>query len=267
MKSQKGSVLVLVLGSLAVLLAAGMAYFYYQNQQLIKKTPLTWEECIKISGSKQLMIYPGICVAPDGRQVTQTLSEDEKKNIQPPDETANWKTYRSQVANFEFKYPEAYAINENENAPGPASTGYKFNVSLYLNGKGTGFKIGGVTSDFSQGRGGMLTDTQGYVDKDGQFYCTFLNYVSPIQKGVNVTKLKNENGVEMLLIKGKDFQAKQLSEEMLQYSCSNPPPNYTLVLINLNDPKYKGLGIEMDNSSLYLTSKQFDQILSTFRFD
>ena len=60
---------------LAVLFVAGSALFLGQSVLPKNKTntikPLTWEDCLKLSGAKVLQSYPAVCVAPDGRRVTQ----------------------------------------------------------------------------------------------------------------------------------------------------------------------------------------------------
>ena len=74
MKSQKGNVLVLVLGGLAVIFAAGMIYFYLQ---IPKGQPV-----------ENISNY------------TKTIPDSK-----PVDETASWKTYTNSTLGFSIKYP------------------------------------------------------------------------------------------------------------------------------------------------------------------
>jgi len=58
-----------------ILLAAAVALFFlldwWRETRESGSKPLTWEECIKLSGSRVLQTYPAKCIAPDGRTVTQ----------------------------------------------------------------------------------------------------------------------------------------------------------------------------------------------------
>ncbi len=127
MVNKKGNVLVIILGLAAVLGVAVVTFFFWQSKQS-PKSPLTWEECIKIPNAQILFTYPGQCVAPDGRSVTQTLTEEEKKKLVPPDETANWKTYESEQCSIHFKYPNNWtpsmiSYSDNQNS-------YQYNCAI-----------------------------------------------------------------------------------------------------------------------------------------
>lgn len=70
--------LILVIAIL-VLLFVALAFGYTRSFQLKTKSdgqkPLTWEECLTISGSKVLTSDPTVCVVPNGQQVTQQQGE------------------------------------------------------------------------------------------------------------------------------------------------------------------------------------------------
>lgn len=83
-KKNSGNILLIILVAVGILAASVGGYFWWTSQQSSKNKPLTWEECLKISGSIQLKSYPGRCVTPDGRKVTESLSEEEKRKTQPP---------------------------------------------------------------------------------------------------------------------------------------------------------------------------------------
>lgn len=233
-------ILTVILGILLLIATGAAGYFYSQSQTT--NSPATSE----LSGLKAIKTLP----------VTQASSSNE---------TSDWKVYRNGVAGFEFKYPPSFTIGEGESKPDNlTTTGYKFSVSLYYGDKYANVAIGGVTSDFTQGRGGMLTDTQGYVEKNNTFYCTFISHELPFADGVSVESTTNQSGVKMLVIHGVIKQPTP-SEEMGMYGCGNPGPNKILVLINLPGSRYRGLGIEYDKDSQYFTKAQFDLMLSTIR--
>lgn len=83
-KSQKGNIVLIVLPMLLVIGVAVGGYLYLQNQNKVENQPLTWEECIKVPGAILQTSYPGRCVTPDGRSVVQPISDEDKKNLQPP---------------------------------------------------------------------------------------------------------------------------------------------------------------------------------------
>lgn len=231
---KRGNILVPILVGAVFISLAAAAFFFWQTQQ-----------------SKNKSVDKADTTTPS------TFPKVEQ-------EVNNWNTYKSAIAGIEFKYPENITIEEVESGPGSGATGYKFTISSKVNGQLTDLVMGGVTSDFSQGRGGMFTDTQGFVNKSGEFYCTFINTFSPIDKGVNIQQYTNDNGVEMLILKGIS-KVGMPNEEFLQYGCWNPGPDYTLVLINLKGSKYKGMAVELKNNSPFITSKQLLTIISTFK--
>lgn len=112
---KKGNALVFFLFGALVFALGVLAYLLWQNQQLIKRAPLTYEECIKIPGAVILQSYPGQCVTPDKRSVWQPLSDEEKKKLQPPDETTNWKTYSDSKLGFSINHPADFVQDTNKN--------------------------------------------------------------------------------------------------------------------------------------------------------
>lgn len=112
---RKGNILVLALGGVALIAIALAGYFYLQNQQLIKNTPLTYEECLKVPGAISDLSYPSTCRTPDGRTARQVLTPEEQKKVQPPDETVNWKTYTDNKYYFSLKYPPEWKIKGETN--------------------------------------------------------------------------------------------------------------------------------------------------------
>ncbi|GEM_PF-2393866 len=93
---------------LTLLVVTGV--FGYQNWQLRQQlnAPTTYEECIKAPGSVLQESYPATCVTRNGERFKQPLTDEEKKKLQPPDSTANWKTYTDKKYGFSFNLPEYY---------------------------------------------------------------------------------------------------------------------------------------------------------------
>lgn len=99
-----------------LLLIIGAAFLggkYYLNQQKLKAIN-NFESCAA-AGNPIQESYPATCRTSDGRSFTQVLSEEEQKNLLPPDPTADWKTFNSADFGIEFKYPKTYEIISNTN--------------------------------------------------------------------------------------------------------------------------------------------------------
>ena len=79
---QKGFTLILILIAAVVLATSVGGIYFFQKQQAIKNIN------------------------------TQPISEEEKKKLQPPDETINWETYTNSEYEFSFKYPDKYRVKE-----------------------------------------------------------------------------------------------------------------------------------------------------------
>lgn len=215
-----------------ITIISGLLYWKNTNQP---KTPLTWEECIKIPNAKMLLTYPGQCVTPNGQTVTQPLTEEEKKNLQPPDETANWKTYTSENLSISFKYPTAWDIRTQDDS-----------LELYP-----------VNQTQLEGR----PPYDGHIffhkieKKETADLDSFMNEINSATGGQNmdVYKLLGEfplDGKKALITKG---------------GCCGASGKYVIVayksyiyLISLSGPSQEGYPFQ--NEAF------FDQILSTFKF-
>ncbi|MEK7499007.1 MAG: hypothetical protein AAB649_00180, partial [Patescibacteria group bacterium] len=99
--------------------------------------------------------------------------------------------------------------------------------------------MGGISNNFSEGRGGLFEDTQGYIEKNGEYYCIGQNGELLISKN-RVKKTVIPNGVEMLIIESGISAPNPAGET----NCTEPDFGNTGILINLqNRQKYTGLGI------------------------
>jgi len=102
---------------LILVLLAATGVFAYQNWQLRQQlnAPTTYAECIKTPGSILQESYPATCITKDGkRSFKQILTDEEKKKLQPPDETTNWKTYTDD--DFSLQYPSEWKTNPGTNS-------------------------------------------------------------------------------------------------------------------------------------------------------
>lgn len=88
MKNLKAQATILAIVFITVVSVTLVGYLYLKNREIKSSAsnpaPLTWEECLKQPKSIVQESYPGVCRLPDGRSAVQPLSEEEKKNLQPP---------------------------------------------------------------------------------------------------------------------------------------------------------------------------------------
>ncbi len=89
-----------------VILTVGIGIGLVAGKNLLPPQISSYEDCVKANGNQVQTIYPGICTTKDGRSFRQVLSDEEKKNLQPPDQTANWKTYTTDFWGITFKHPD-----------------------------------------------------------------------------------------------------------------------------------------------------------------
>ena len=93
----------------AVILTIGIGIGLVAGKYLLPAQISSYEECVKANGNQIQTIYPSICTK-DGKSFREVLTDEEKKSLQPPDPTANWKTYVYSTIGVEFKYPPDWKI-------------------------------------------------------------------------------------------------------------------------------------------------------------
>ncbi len=108
-------ILLLLLGVGLIAIIGGK---YYLDQKKLNSIT-DFESCAQ-AGYPVMESYPGRCITPDGRSFTQILSKEEQKKLLPPDETADWKTYKGETtytsdgsSMFTIKYPPSWVLEKN----------------------------------------------------------------------------------------------------------------------------------------------------------
>jgi hypothetical protein len=102
-------VLVVVLLAIVILGTAGFFVYRYvliRNQAAIA----TFDDCVRFNGGMIQAIYPATCTTRDGRRFTQSLTEEEQKNLLPLNGTANWKTYENTKYGYQVQYPSTWLV-------------------------------------------------------------------------------------------------------------------------------------------------------------
>lgn len=194
------------------------------------------------------------------------------------DETVNWKVYNIAQFGMEFKLPPQLSSlgelqDQSQTVPSPF-TGKVFCLTfpkkssllihnVYAGGiacEGNIFALGAISVDYNVGRGGTFLDISGFNYKNGKYY--FSNGSIPIPD-TDVAKVSNANGVDVLKLKCNYAPPKD--QETL-------PPPYCFGdesaiggLVNTRDTTFPGFAVKMGFIN-GLTEKDFDLVLSTFRF-
>ncbi len=182
-------------------------------------------------------------------------------NQVPDGNLANWKTYTNTSLGFSFKYPPELEIQENISGPSEVSSDSKF--TLTFKNALQDFQMGGITSNFGEGRGGMFTDTRGFLKMDNKLYCLSVGDTKfEIPNNLLKKIYSNDKNVEIVLMSGYTDPSNMSGE----LACNNPGSGYNGALINLRGEKFKGIGILFRRNSNVITEQIFDQILSTFKF-
>jgi len=179
------------------------------------------------------------------------------------DLTKNWETYNNALLGIQFKYPSFLKLSEGDSPIVGTGTGNSYYINLKTDTSSyPDVSMGGISKNFSEGRGGMFTDTQGYSERNGNYYCIGIDTEELISKN-RVKKTSNSNGVEMLIVSSGVNEPNPAGES----NCTEPDFGNIGILINLqNNKRYTGLGILYRKSSSSLTNDVFDQILSTLKF-
>lgn len=97
---------------LVVILVGGAIWFLStrtpEESTLPEEEITSFEECI-VAGYTVLESYPRQCQTPDGKAFIE--------EIEPEDETADWKTYKNEGYGFEMKYPSNWKYGEDGGEP------------------------------------------------------------------------------------------------------------------------------------------------------
>ncbi len=194
-----------------------------------------------------------------------------------PSITANWKTYKVNSLNLEFKLPpkltqfgelkEEVIVAQSPFSGKDLCVTFSKKTSFFV-GKvyaGAGcpinyFGISTISSDYNVGRGAGFGDLQGFTYKNGEHYFSKLADKEAEIPSNSVQKILSPYGVDIIKIKYTHVP----TEEM--------PPIYHTgdenvgALVNTVDNKtFPGFAVllEFKNNT---TEEDFDQILSTFKF-
>ncbi len=150
-----------------------------------------------------------------------------------PDPTTNWKTYSNSEYNFSFKYPPMYDLRMEGKAP------YIYKDRVLTDAGG--FAGGSVLKK------GVVILFDGYTNKD-----------------ISENALKSEFGTEILIrsksLGGENGTLVSIPSNQYEQRLFIPYGNNKTLAITLS------FGFETPNEERKLYAKEFEQILSTFKF-
>jgi hypothetical protein len=190
------------------------------------------------------------------------------------DETKDWKTYNVKIIGLQFKLPPSfnkYGELKEEIIPTSSDLAkgsvlcmtFAKRTSLLIHEVYAGgtacniyyFGIGTTSIDFEEGRGGIFQDFQGFVKENGKYYAkTASSRNTEIPSDV-AKEFKNDFGVSILKVTGKEYEG----PVPLVY------PGTIGALVNTKNSTYTGVAVLLDLKEGF-TEKDFDKILSTFKF-
>jgi|GEM_PF-2227550 len=205
-----------------------------------------------------------------------------KTQISPTtDPTASWSSYTISTVGLSFKLSPTlsslgkWSETKEEGDTGsvlcfhipPKTTG--FIPKAYAGGAGicsssdsVPFTIGGSSTNFSAGRGGAFTDYQGFEEQNGKYYALFVKGSAKNQIPSHlVVPVENPNGVEILKVKGENIDNPESSFPQP----GSPGGGNIGAHINTKSATYPGIAVFLKLNQ-GLSEKEFDQILSTFKF-
>lgn len=83
-KSKSNKLLLLGFALLLIAIVAATVYLFFKSQNNLTQKSTSYEECVNSAGSIIQESYPATCVTKDGERFVQLLTEEERKNLQPP---------------------------------------------------------------------------------------------------------------------------------------------------------------------------------------
>lgn len=173
------------------------------------------------------------------------------------DETANWQLYINGDLGLSFKYPAAFGeITYKDNLP--SETGKEFIITFSKNDK---FLMGGMTSDFSAGRGGSFLDSRGYYEENGKYYFYFVDTKPSTTYPLNPLKILTVNGHSILLVDRQSF----VGNDNIDGPYLHPGEGNLGALLNFTNSSFPGMAV-WDKDTQAVPQEMFEKILSTFRF-
>lgn len=170
--------------------------------------------------------------------------------------------FNDDTLGLSFNYPQRlgemkFDIYGPGRRPGGES-GKKFSGML---GEPSILELGSVSSDYRAGRDGMLTDTEGFLKKEGKYYFRFATASDPWGYEIIPSKIITKDFGEILLLDDQSFEADRMGAEGPHLGIGK---GRLAGLINLRGAEFKGAMLyNWDVAKLPV--EEFEAILKTVR--
>ena len=235
-------IFVLLLG---ILLGGGYVWLNQKPTVVVK----SFQECVA-AGNPVMESYPRQC-----RHSDQVFTEPIRS-----EETLS--TFQNDTLGLSFDYPErlgevTFDIYGPGRRPGGES-GKKFSGVF---GNPPVLELGGISQDYQAGREGMLTDTSGFLKKDGKYY--FRSVATSEPTGVEIIPLKVivNAATEILLLNDQSFEGERIGVEGPFIGVGK---GRLAGLMNLTGEEFKGAVLHNWDTT-QLSPAEFETILQSVR--
>lgn len=248
---------------LGVLIAGGAVYFVLSNSysekqiQLDNKTSALHNQIDSLT-EKQVQLNNQISTLQD--QVDSLKKQNETLQPLPTptqtqsannQNTVDWKTYENKEIGLSFKYPASYGDFQISISNGWTGKIFKGNFQ-----NNEFFSIGGITADYTEGRGAYFLDFVKYLYEGEKYY-----HLMALDKRflIEPTKTLSVDGQKVLIVNDNSY----IEETGAQQPSMGPGANEG-ALVNLPGGASKFEGLAIRNSTL--PQSDFEEILTTLRF-
>lgn len=204
---------------IGVVVAIGVGYWLMNQKQEVFVT--NFEECIA-AGNPAMESYPRQC-----RHGDQTFIEIIQES------------FKNDELGISFNYPPNFGesnviIAEPGKRPG-GETGRKIVGSF---SQFSALEFGGITDDFTAGREGLITDTRGFIEENGQYYFKFVSNKDYKDYEIQPLKVLEKDFGKILILNDQSFKAEREWADGPVFGVGN---NNLAGLVNLKGEEFPGL--------------------------
>lgn len=217
-------------------------------------TVFVWQEIEKANDMSYFYNKVSAIVIKNNNKVLEKPLEEKSGNIK----------FVSDELGISFEYPERFGklnlsiytnLDRNE---GSATTGSMFFGSFENN---SNLMLGGISDDFSAGRGGSILDTRGYFEGEDGYEFKFVS-AKENYKTLEPLKILEVDSVKILLLDDKSFKAER---EGMQGPMIGVGKGNLAALINLDNEIFAGIVIYNTNVENF-SQEEFEKMLVSFDF-
>lgn len=213
-----------------------------------------WQEIEKTNDMSYFYNKASAIIKNNNKVLEESVKENKSDNIK----------FVSNELGISFEYPERFGklnlsiytnLDRNE---GSGATGSMFFSSFENN---SNLMLGGISDDFSAGRGGSILDTRGYFEGEDGYEFKFVS-AKENYKELEPLKILEVDSVKILLLDDKSFKAER---EDIQGPIIGVGKGNLAALINLDNKIFPGIVIHNTNVENF-SQEEFEKMLVSFDF-